>query len=235
MSDQAYDPLAEFLADERAALGDDAMQFQQAGTPSATLSPPPATFAAPQDEPMDVDASMLDDPSPPAPLSPSSTTQFATLAVASPSPSPMQQQQSEFQQEWQAQQRQTVEQRDQQAREKHEQCVADAKASVDAFYAEYNERRDRAIADNRAAQEVDVQMAARGNLWERVLKQIDLATKAAPAEQHHPVRSSPGSQQLQQQQQKQAPRDTSRMRELLMDLKRDDNAPGVRQAKAQKA
>ncbi|KAJ2386233.1 Clathrin light chain [Coemansia sp. RSA 2603] len=243
MSDQAYDPLAEFLADERAALGDDAAQFQHDASPATNNASPLASFpsAAPTaDEAMDVDASMLD-PTPPAlspapqALSPSSTTQFATLTVASPhpssaSPAPPA---SEFQQEWQTQHQQTIAHRDQQAREKHDACVADAKAAVDGFYAEYNARRERAIEDNRAAQDVDVQMAARGTLWERVVKQIDLATKAAPEE----VRSAVGRSPVQHGQhgQQQQVRDTSRMRELLMDLKRDENAPGVRQAKAQKA
>ncbi|KAJ2397265.1 hypothetical protein GGI23_003597, partial [Coemansia sp. RSA 2559] len=90
------------------------------------------------------------------------------------------------------------------------------------FYEEYNEKKEKAIEQNRASQEMELQAANKGNLWERALKQIDMATKASVDRQQSEVASA------------KAVRDTSRMRELLQDLKKDKDAPGVK-AKAAKA
>ncbi|KAJ2853175.1 Clathrin light chain, partial [Coemansia erecta] len=129
---------------------------------------------------------------------------------------------SQFQAEWQAKQRGIIEDRDRQSEEKHAAIVEEAKQSIDKFYEEYNEKKEKAIEQNRASQEMELQAANKGNLWERALKQIDMATKASVDRQQSEVASA------------KAVRDTSRMRELLQDLKKDKDAPGVK-AKAAKA
>ncbi|KAJ1800354.1 hypothetical protein LPJ56_006503, partial [Coemansia sp. RSA 2599] len=66
MSDENYDPLSEFLAAERQALGADAEQFQQSHSPAPASAPAPAAPAAPAAaEAMDVDASMFVPPEAP--------------------------------------------------------------------------------------------------------------------------------------------------------------------------
>ncbi|KAJ2558952.1 Clathrin light chain [Coemansia sp. RSA 1933] len=199
------DPMAEFLARERAALGAEADFFQNDSTPSeAALSPPvaqnqssspPSTFA----EPMMVDSEPIASPEPP-------------MAVD-----------SQFQEEWQAKQRGILEDRDRQSEEKHAAIAEEAKQAIDKFYEEYNEKKEKAIEQNRANQELELQAASKGNLWERALKQIDMATKASADRQSQDGSALP-----------KAVRDTSRMRELLQDLKRDKDAPGVK-PKAAKA
>ncbi|KAJ1813782.1 Clathrin light chain [Coemansia sp. RSA 2599] len=173
--------------------------------------------------------------------------QYSSLKIASPSATP---EASEFQKEWQSKNQGLIEQRDRQSQGRHEEVVAEAKEAMDKFYAEYNERRDRAVKENRNSQEIEVQSASKGNLWERVWKQIDLATRAAVPQESlkktqagglgaSPFAQRPAATQLQpqqpQQQQQVGSRDTSRMRELLQDLKRDENAPGVKPRKTESA
>ncbi|KAJ2339557.1 Clathrin light chain [Coemansia sp. RSA 2673] len=227
MSDQ-YDPTADFLAQERAALGDAADIFQ------ASVSPPPTTSSnqptpAPESEDVFM-ASVFDATEDHSHDSPA--TAFNSLSLQSTTAtSPPQPPASEFQQEWQGKQREIVSDRDRASTQKHEDMVKEAQRAVDRFYEEYNEKKDRAIEENRANQEIELQAASSGSLWERVVKQIDLATKAAQDHNQraspNAARSTPQQQQQQQQQQPQNARDTSRMRELMQDLKRDPGAPGV--------
>ncbi|KAJ2506105.1 Clathrin light chain, partial [Coemansia sp. RSA 2049] len=107
----------------------------------------------------------------------------------------------------------------------HGAVVEEAKQAIDKFYEEYNQKKEKAIEQNRANQEMELQSANKGNLWERALKQIDMATKASSSSASSSELSSPAQKPV---------RDISRMRDLLQDLKRDKDAPGVR-AKAVKA
>ncbi|KAJ1666056.1 Clathrin light chain [Coemansia sp. RSA 1813] len=203
------DPMAEFLARERAALGAEADLFQNdsSGPASeAALSPGQqgerssgGSFAEP----------MMVDSEPVGALSPE---------AAQPSTAD-----SQFQEEWQAKQRTIIEDRDRQSEEKHGAIVEEAKQAIDKFYEEYNEKKEKSIQQNRANQEMELQAANKGSLWERALKQIDMATKASADIQGH----SDASHKV--------VRDTSRMRELLQDLKRDKEAPGVKSKDAVKA
>ncbi|KAJ1790151.1 Clathrin light chain [Coemansia sp. RSA 2399] len=205
------DPMAEFLARERAALGTEADFFQNdsSATPSdLALSPVQQQQQQQQQsggsfaEPMMVDSEPAEEEA----LSPE-----AQMTAG-----------SQFQEEWQTKQRGIIEDRDRQSEEKHVAIVEEAKQSIDKFYEEYNEKKEKAIEQNRASQEMELQAANKGNLWERALKQIDMATKASVDRQQSEAASA------------KAARDTSRMRELLQDLKKDKDAPGVK-AKTAKA
>ncbi|ORX72604.1 hypothetical protein DL89DRAFT_243650 [Linderina pennispora] len=214
MSDE-FDPMADFLARERAALGEDADLFQS-GSPSASKSPEAATsdqLSVTLCLLQKISSPLLSKPSPPsapaAPAPAASVSNPASSAQASPAVA----QDSGFLQEWQVKQKEAVEERDRVSNERHEAIVKEARESIDKFYDEYNEKKDRAIQENRATQEIEIQAANSGNLWERAMKQIDLATKATQDTQ----KSS----------------DTVRMRELLQDLKRDKEAPGVKSKKVE--
>ncbi|KAJ2523063.1 Clathrin light chain [Coemansia sp. RSA 1939] len=206
------DPMAEFLARERAALGAEADLFQSdlpsESAAAAAASPPSqqqGEEANPADsfsEPMMVDSDPRDD----AQQSPGQSSNAHD---------------SQFQEEWQSKQRGIIEERDRQSEEKHGAVVEEAKQAIDKFYEEYNQKKEKAIEQNRANQEMELQSANKGNLWERALKQIDMATKASSSSESSPPAQKPV-------------RDISRMRDLLQDLKRDKDAPGVR-AKAVKA
>ncbi|KAJ1943662.1 Clathrin light chain, partial [Linderina pennispora] len=163
---------------------------------------------------------------PAAPAPAASVSNPASSAQASPAVA----QDSGFLQEWQVKQKDAVEERDRVSNERHEAIVKEARESIDKFYDEYNEKKDRAIQENRATQEIEIQAANSGNLWERAMKQIDLATKAAQDTQKSsgsPFGSTAQvSRQASQSAAPAATRDTVRMRELLQDLKRDKEAPG---------
>ncbi|KAJ2273036.1 Clathrin light chain [Coemansia sp. RSA 451] len=206
----ADDPMEEFLARERAALGQDAEQFQS-GPTSAVLSPTVSEQAS--------DVAILPTLNPISPsftsVSSSAFPSSQTSTPAPQAPSPASQALSpppaQFDQEWQSTHRAEITSRDETSAAKHADTVKEAQRAIDTFYAEYNERKDRAIEENRAQQEIETQAATRGTLWERVGKQIDMATKASSEAQRSQVR------------------DTARMRDLLQDLKRDANSPGVKQ------
>ncbi|KAJ2153815.1 Clathrin light chain [Coemansia sp. RSA 637] len=213
----ADDPMEEFLARERAALGQDAEQFQS-GPTSAVLSPtmseqasdvailPTLNPISPSFTSVSSSAFPSSQTSTPAPQAPSPASQALSPASQALSPPPAQ-----FDQEWQSTHRAEITSRDETSAAKHADTVKEAQRAIDTFYAEYNERKDRAIEENRAQQEIETQAATRGTLWERVGKQIDMATKASSEAQRSQVR------------------DTARMRDLLQDLKRDASAPGVKQ------
>ncbi|KAJ2900710.1 Clathrin light chain [Coemansia aciculifera] len=238
MSDE-YDPTADFLAQERAALGEAADFFQVSDVPTPQSQQPTPSFTTSD--------SFVATPSIATTHSDKVfgiTTTTDENRIQSPAPSSSRQQESsmspkpiavssEFEQQWQGKQREIVDDRDRTAAAKHETMVQEAQQAIDRFYEEYNEKKDRAIEENRANQEIELQAASKGELWERVVKQIDLATKASQDQKTSAgnVRSPPTQQQQQQQPQQQGARDTSRMRELLQDLKRDPEAPGAKPKK----
>ncbi|KAJ2570516.1 Clathrin light chain [Coemansia sp. RSA 1807] len=199
----ADDPMEEFLARERAALGQDAEQFQS-GPTSAVLSPTVSEQAS--------DVAILPTLNPISPSFTSvSSSAFPSSQTSTPAPQALSPPPAQFDQEWQSTHRAEITSRDETSAAKHADTVKEAQRAIDTFYAEYNERKDRAIEENRAQQEIETQAATRGTLWERVGKQIDMATKASSEAQRSQVR------------------DTARMRDLLQDLKRDANSPGVKQ------
>ncbi|KAJ2803830.1 Clathrin light chain [Coemansia guatemalensis] len=242
------DPMADFLARERAALGQDADLFQSGAADDASSA------VVPDSEPANTgDASAFM----PA-LEAEDRTEFVSptpsngpvFSAASPqsanaqSPSTSAAGGTEFEREWQSKQQEAIAERDRVAEEKHKDIVEEARNAIDKFYEEYNKKKDEAIEENRANQEIESQAANRGNLWERAVRQIDMATKASsssaagtasprgdlgtPARVASPAPSASRQHQQQQQQQQQTVRDTSRMRDLLHDLKRDPDAPGLK-------
>ncbi|KAJ2485396.1 Clathrin light chain [Coemansia sp. RSA 2050] len=221
MADE-FDPTADFLAQERAALGDAADLFQVADTASTPLQATPSFSTSNAFVPT---PSIADSPKAFAPTNDRIQSPVSSAARSSPGLP------SEFEQKWQGEQREIVDDRDRAATAKHETMVQEAQQAIDRFYEEYNEKKDRAIELNRANQEIELQAASKGGLWERVAKQIDLATKASQ-DQKASTSTAARSPTQQQQQQQQGTRDTSRMRELLQDLKRDPEAPGVKSKKA---
>ncbi|KAJ2451577.1 Clathrin light chain [Coemansia sp. RSA 2336] len=253
----ADDPMADFLARERAALGEDADMFQadSNGSPSQSAVSPLQSAASPLQSATSPLQSATEQPEAAGDVS-AAMPNLATSEFASPSnsssafsatKSPSQpQEKSQFEQDWSNKQQEIIQERDRASESKHGEIVREAREAIDKFYEEYNERKDRAVEENRASQEIEAQAANRGSLWERVLKQADMVAKATTnassstgvAERHaSPAPFGAARQQSpqQQQQQQQPARDTSRMRELLQDLRRDPNAPGVKKTEAASA
>ncbi|KAJ2082556.1 Clathrin light chain [Coemansia sp. RSA 988] len=235
------DPMADFLARERAALGEDADLFQS-GVADDTAAVVPDSQ---QPNAGDVSAFMpaLEGKKEFVSPTPSNEPVFSANSPQSNAQSPSVGG-TEFERDWQSKQQEVIAERDRVAEEKHKEIVEEARNAIDKFYEEYNKKKDEAIEENRANQEIESQAANRGNLWERAVRQIDMATKASSSntvgtvsprgELGTPARvASPAPSASRQQQQ--TVRDTSRMRDLLHDLKRDPDAPGLKSKAAASA
>lgn len=111
--------------------------------------------------------------------------------------------------DWRERQAAQIERRDAESARKKEETVNKARQAIDDFYDNYNNKRDKTIAGIRKEQEEFLakrdETTSGGTSWERIAKLID--TKDTKA-----VRGD---------------RDVSRMRELLLALKKDKNAPSA--------
>ena len=97
------------------------------------------------------------------------------------------------------------------AAKKKEETVKAAQQSIDDFYENYNNKKDKSIAQTR--READEFLASRedtsagGTSWERIAKLVDLSGKGAKG-------GAAGTGK-------------ERFRELLTSLKKDERAPGA--------
>lgn len=111
--------------------------------------------------------------------------------------------------QWRERQQLQIQRRDEQSARKKEETVTKARQAIDDFYDNYNAKRDKTIESIRKEQEDFLakrdETTSGGTSWERIVKLID--TKDTKA-----VRGD---------------RDVSRMRELLLSLKKDKNAPSA--------
>lgn len=111
---------------------------------------------------------------------------------------------------WRERQQVQIERRDAVSAKKKEETVAKARQAIDDFYDNYNAKRDKEIAKVRKEQEDFLakrdETQSGGTTWERIAKLIDAKDKSAAAY---------------------GGRDVSRMRDLLLNLRKDANAPSA--------
>ncbi|KAI9342474.1 clathrin light chain-domain-containing protein [Zopfochytrium polystomum] len=234
---------ADFLAREQAALGADAALFGNPGnvTAAASLVPDQANF-------IDADFSGAFQSAPPMTFAPA-PDDFAAFADAtsfspafSQSSPPVEEVEPESVKVWREKFANAVADRDSRSATKHEEILRQAKESLERFYADYNDQKNRSIARNKESEKATI--AARdapgtGNIWERVVKQVDL--NAGSSLGNNPARDSKlagklskagdlsSSDKKDDKAKKSAIRskDTSRMKSLLLSLKNDKAAPGA--------
>ncbi|KAK9237242.1 clathrin light chain [Lipomyces kononenkoae] len=112
--------------------------------------------------------------------------------------------------EWRERRELAIQRRDEQSESKKHQTREAAKQAIDDFYENYNDKKDKAIAQTRAEEQEFIESrensVAGGTTWERIVKLVDISEKHA--------RTSTV--------------DKSRFRELLLSLKDDPNAPGAK-------
>ncbi|KAK9325793.1 clathrin light chain [Lipomyces orientalis] len=112
--------------------------------------------------------------------------------------------------EWRERRELAIQRRDEQSEAKKHETREAAKQAIDDFYENYNDKKDKAIAQTRAEEKEFIESrestVAGGTSWERIVKLVDLSEKLA--------RTSTV--------------DKSRFRELLLSLKDDPNAPGAK-------
>ncbi|KAG0743556.1 hypothetical protein G6F57_000615 [Rhizopus arrhizus] len=210
------DPTADFLARERAALGEDADFFSSESisspavndllTPS-TLPMSPSVFdeipqdspTAPQQQPTNDVYSAFEAEFPKAEeLETSHAFHKALLPEEEP----------ETVRQWREKQQEIIAERDAASAKKKEDMIKHAREEIDKFYEDYNDKKQRAIEENRSREETTEknreQVSSSANIWERVVNEIDI--KSAKTGYHT--------------------RDVSRMKELLLSLRKDASAPG---------
>lgn len=113
--------------------------------------------------------------------------------------------------EWRERQALRIQHQDEQSERRKAETIEKAQHAIDDFYENYNLKKDKFIGQTRKEEEEF--LAARenpsvgGTTWERIAKLVDLSDKS--------VRGSGRS-------------DKTRFRELLMSLKKDENAPGAK-------
>lgn len=113
--------------------------------------------------------------------------------------------------EWRARRDAAIQARDELSAQRKAETVKAAQAAIDDFYTNYNNKKERSIAQTR--READEFLASRddttagGTSWERIARLVDLGGKARAA----------GAGQANKE----------RFRELLVSLRKDEIAPGA--------
>jgi hypothetical protein len=113
--------------------------------------------------------------------------------------------------EWRERRNLAIQHRDESSAAKKAETVKAAQEAIDEFYENYNNRKDKQIAQTR--KEAEEFLAKRedttsgGTSWERIAKLVDLSGKGEQG-------GMKGSGK-------------ARMREVLLDLRKDANAPGA--------
>ncbi|KAI8090020.1 Sodium/hydrogen exchanger family-domain-containing protein [Halteromyces radiatus] len=218
-SPNTEDPTADFLARERAALGEDADFFTD---DHVAITPLPPGISSP---------SFLESPALPSPtgiLSPSSATlntedliqqsnQVSQFETSYPNPDELESSQA-FQQamlpdeepetvrQWREKQNEILAERDQQAEKKRQEIIQQAHTDIDRFYEEYNEKKQQSIERNRQREEERQKekddLTTGTNIWERTLKEIN-NTRGSSKDSN-----------------------VARMKEIMVELKKSKDAPG---------
>ncbi|OLN97488.1 Clathrin light chain [Colletotrichum chlorophyti] len=219
IKDTGLDPSADdFLAREKALLGDDANQFTTSddnaafpddddllgggGANSGNVVSDDATFAS---QFPDL-ANQTDDVIPGAGITTSSVNYnsgYAAYAEEEEEPAVIR--------EWREKRDAQNEKRAQQFAAQREETIKEARENIDDFYNNYNAKKEKQIAQTR--KEAEQFIASRedtvsgGTSWERIAKLVDVSGKGAKG-------GASGSGK-------------ERFRELLVSLKKDEKAPGA--------
>ncbi|CAG8576960.1 3178_t:CDS:2 [Ambispora gerdemannii] len=225
------DPTADFLAREQALLGEDAAIFAAAPTSTnsstvvtelegfpeistvATISPAtlPVTTSFTSPTP---DYSAFHNEFPPVELA---TSSIPTIPPSFDGTSGLSQvtieeeQENEVLREWRERQQELIAERDDASEQKKQETVKQAHDEIDKFYSEYNEKKAIAQQHNRKEEELFIQERddiTSGTSWERICKILNLVNTQSKSNNKHE-------------------KDVSRFKELLLDLKKDEKAPGA--------
>jgi hypothetical protein len=113
--------------------------------------------------------------------------------------------------EWREKRDMQIQHRDEVSASKKAETVKAAQQNIDEFYENYNNRKDKGIAQTRKEEEEFLKnredTTSGGTTWERIAKLVDLSGKGASG-------GASGTQK-------------AKMRELLISLKKDEKAPGA--------
>jgi len=113
--------------------------------------------------------------------------------------------------EWRERRDLALQHHDEVSMTRKQQTVKDAQEAIDDFYENYNNKREKQIAQSRREEEEFLNSredtAAGGTSWERIAKLVDLSGKGVKG-------GASGSEK-------------QRFREILVNLRKDEKAPGA--------
>lgn len=113
--------------------------------------------------------------------------------------------------EWRERRDLAIQHRDEVSHERKAQTMEEARQNIDDFYDNYNNKKEKEIAKTRREAEEFLanrdDTTAGGTSWERIAKLVDLSGKGVKG-------GASGSEK-------------QRFRELLLSLRKDENAPGA--------
>ncbi|GAN10268.1 clathrin light chain [Mucor ambiguus] len=227
------DPTADFLARERAALGEDADLFSTNDndlvSPTHDLtSPIPAASSNPMSPALLDNFPAVDDGRASALSFQSQTSNKpdqdlmganASFEQDYPKAEELEtsqafhkamlpEQEPETVRQWREKQKEVIAERDAESEKKKEETIKQAREDIDKFYEEYNDKKQKSIEENREREENTQknreEVASSGNIWDRVAREVDISNAKTG---YHT-------------------QDVTRMKELMLDLKRDEKAPG---------
>lgn len=220
---------SDFLARERAALGEDAEQFTTdadrtaqvadgddddlLGGGSAPMNAAATNGDSANDMMGDFESSFPAVDTQNEAVAPGGTITGSSLPYRAPQSSEYQdyEDEPEVLREWRERRDLQIQHRDEVAASKKAETVKAAQEAIDEFYENYNNKKDKNIAQTR--QEAEEYLKSRedttagGTSWERIAKLVDLTGKGQAG-------GAAGSGK-------------AKMRELLVSLRKDENAPGA--------
>jgi hypothetical protein len=121
--------------------------------------------------------------------------------------------------DWQTAFAATIADRDALAASKHDRILKEATSALEKFYAEYTVKKAKGISKSKEAEDVlKNSLQVGGNLWESVLKQIEVAPKAK-LDAKEKAKAEKGKAPVKSE--------TARFKQVLQSLKNDPNAPGL--------
>ncbi|KAL6863206.1 Clathrin light chain [Amphichorda felina] len=205
----------DFLAREKAVLGDDANQFATAQDASALAEPSGDLLGGGEQSQSTFESQFPDLASPSAGtgITPGGNT------ITGPSVSynsgfqaySQDEDEPEVIKEWRERRDAQIEKRAQQFAAQREETIKEAQANIDDFYNNYNAKKEKEIEKTR--KEAEKFLANRddavsgGTSWDRIAKLVDVSGKGAKG-------GASGSGK-------------ERFREMLMSLRKDEKAPGA--------
>ncbi|CAK7217945.1 Clathrin light chain [Sporothrix bragantina] len=202
----------DFLARERAILGDDANQFATPGDSSAFAPADDNLLGGDNDN---ADTAQFESSFPDL----AAQDQNATSTITGPSvdfksgyqATVEDEEEPEVIKAWREKRDEQNAKRAQQFAQQREETIAEAQRNIDDFYENYNNKRDKLVSQTRKDAETFLNnrddVTSGGTSWERIAKIVDVSGKGAKG-------GAAGSGK-------------ERFRELLMSLRKDEKAPGA--------
>lgn len=217
---------SDFLARERAALGDDAEQFTSSADQTATVADTEdhdddllggggGDYPASNNNENvmgDFESSFPAVDTTNEAVAPGGTITGSTLPYQPNTASYADESEPEVLREWRERRDLAIQHRDEVSASKKAETVKAAQQAVDEFYENYNAKRDKQVAQTRKDAEEFLSKredtTSGGTSWERIAKLVDLSGKGTSG-------GAAGSGK-------------GKMRELLVSLRKDENAPGAK-------